>query len=141
RALGNPAGTLELATLNGSAWRRAEIPAVNAHATALGLAGLYAALLADDGRVLPRELLAQALAPQAVGFDRLVLQEATWTLGVRKDGSFVGMGGIGGSSGGLDAERGYAMAYVTRRLADHSRSDACYDALERCLLARPADLA
>jgi CubicO group peptidase (beta-lactamase class C family) len=136
RAVGNPAGMLELATLNGTAWRRAEIPAVNAHATARGLAGLYAALLADDGRVLPRALLAEALAPQAVGTDRLLQQEATWTLGFRLDGSFVGMGGIGGSSAGLDTERGYALAYVTRRLAGHDRGDACYDALERCLAER-----
>jgi CubicO group peptidase (beta-lactamase class C family) len=133
RALANPAGLLTLEVLNGTGWRTAEVPAVNGHNTARGLAGLYAALLAGDPRVLPSALLAEALAPQAVGLDRLLGEEATWTLGWRRDGGFVGLGGIGGSSAGMDLERGYALAYVTRRLAGHDRSNACYDALEACL--------
>ena len=32
--------------VNGEAWRRAEIPAVNGHATALGLARFFAGLVA-----------------------------------------------------------------------------------------------
>jgi CubicO group peptidase (beta-lactamase class C family) len=133
RALGNPAGLLDPVTLNGRGWRTHEFPAVNAHATARGLAALYATLLADDGRVLPHGLLAEALAPQAVGMDLLLRDEAIWTLGFRRDGSFIGMGGVGGSSAGMDPERGYAMAYVTRHLAGHDRGNACYDALEACL--------
>lgn len=35
RALGNPAGCLDLAVLNSPLWRAAEVPAVNPHATAL----------------------------------------------------------------------------------------------------------
>jgi len=107
--------------------------AVNGHGTARALAGLYAALLAADPRLLPSAILAEALAPQAVGPDRLLGQEATWTLGWRREGGFVGLGGIGGSSAGMDENRGYAFAYVTRRLAGHDRSNACYDALEACL--------
>ncbi len=133
RALGNPVGLLDRAVLNGAGWRTAELPAVNGHATARGLAALYAALLAADDRLLPAGLRAEALAPQAVGVDRLLAEETVWTLGFGRDGGFVGMGGIGGSSAGMDLDRGYAMAYVTRRLADHDRSNACYDALEACL--------
>jgi CubicO group peptidase (beta-lactamase class C family) len=133
RALTNPAGLLRLEVLNGARWRAAEVPAVNGHCTARGLAGLYALLLAGDRRVLPEALLAEALAPQAVGRDEVLGEEATWTLGWRREGSFVGLGGIGGSSAGMDEERGYALAYTTRRLAGHERSDACYDALESCL--------
>lgn len=133
RVLGNPHGLLDVGILNGTGWRRAQIPAVNGHCTARGLAGLYAALLARDPKLLPAGLLAEALSPQAVGPDRVLGEEATWTLGWRRDGGFVGMGGIGGSSAGMDEERGYALAYVTRRLAGHDRSNACYDALEACL--------
>ncbi|WP_432992855.1 serine hydrolase domain-containing protein [Dactylosporangium sp. CA-233914] len=131
RALGNPAGLLGTAVLNGPAWRTGELPAVNGHATAAGLAGLYQAL----PRLLPADLLAEALAPQYQGFDRLLEQDATWTLGWRRDEGWVGMGGIGGSSAGglLDDPAGYRMAYVTRHLAGHDRSDAMYDALEACL--------
>jgi len=90
-------------------------------------------LLTADPRVLPPGLLAEALAPQAVGVDLLLDEEATWTLGWRRAGGFVGLGGIGGSSAGMDTERGYALAYTTHRLAGHDRSNACYDALEACL--------
>ncbi|MEV6926614.1 serine hydrolase domain-containing protein [Dactylosporangium sp. NPDC051485] len=131
RALGNPAGLLDPAVLNGDAWRRGELPAVNLHTTARGLAGLYQALPA----LLPAALLAEALGPQAVGRDRLLEEDAVWTLGWRRDGDWVGMGGIGGSSaGGLLADPGgYRMAYVTRRLASHDRGNALYDAVEACL--------
>jgi CubicO group peptidase (beta-lactamase class C family) len=133
RALTNPSGLLTLEVLNGHPWRTAEIPAINGHCTARGLAGLYAALLAADPRLLPPTLLAEALAPQAVGIDQLLGEQATWTLGWRREGRFVGLGGIGGSSAGMDEERGYALAYTTRRLGGHDRSNACYDALEACL--------
>jgi CubicO group peptidase (beta-lactamase class C family) len=128
RALGNPEGLLALDVLNGHAWRTTQFPAVNAHCTARGLAALYDGLLRDRD-----PLLEEALAPQAVGHDRLLEEEATWTLGWRRDGTWVGMGGIGGSSAGMDESTGYALAYVTRHLADHDRSNACYDALEACL--------
>jgi CubicO group peptidase (beta-lactamase class C family) len=131
RALGNPAGLLEPAVLNGAAWRTGELPAVNGHATARGLAGLYE----DLPRLLPAGLLAEALAPQYEGFDRLLEEDAIWTLGWRRDENWLGMGGIGGSSAGgfLDDPAGYRMAYVTRHLADHDRSNALYDAVKSCL--------
>jgi CubicO group peptidase (beta-lactamase class C family) len=131
RALGNPAGLLDPAVLNGSAWRGGELPAVNGHATARGIAGLYQALPS----LLPADLLAEAFAPQAEGHDRLLEEDAVWTLGWRRDEGWIGMGGIGGSSaGGFLAEPGgYRMAYVTRHLADHDRSNALYDAVEACL--------
>ncbi len=131
RALGNPPRLLEREVLNGAGWRTSEIPAVNAHCTARGLATVYRALANHE--LLPRTLLDEALAAQVQGVDLLLGQEATWTLGWGRDGSFVGMGGIGGSSAGLDEEKGYTLAYVTRRLGTHDRSDACYDALEACL--------
>jgi CubicO group peptidase (beta-lactamase class C family) len=131
RALGNPAGLLDTAVLNGDGWRGGELPAVNLHATARGLAGLYQGLPS----LLPAGLLAEALAPQAVGVDLLLEEDAIWTLGWRRDEGWVGMGGIGGSSAGgmLDEPGGYRMAYVTRHLAGHDRSNALYDAVEACL--------
>jgi CubicO group peptidase (beta-lactamase class C family) len=129
RALGNPAGLLDVGVLNGSAWRTGEMPAVNGHATARGLAALYNAL----PRLLPADLLTEALSAQADGYDLLLREDAIWTLGWRRDGTWVGMGGIGGSSAGGDERTGYWMAYVTRKLAGHDRSNALYDAVEACL--------
>ncbi|MDG6101682.1 serine hydrolase domain-containing protein [Dactylosporangium aurantiacum] len=128
RALG-PAELLATGVVNGPLWRGGELPAVNCHATARGLATCYDRL----PELLPAPLLAEATGPQAVGFDRLLEQDATWTLGWRRDGAWFGMGGIGGSSAGSDESLGYSLAYVTRRLGDHDRGNAMYDALEAAL--------
>ncbi|MEV0127805.1 serine hydrolase domain-containing protein [Dactylosporangium sp. NPDC050688] len=131
RALG-PAALLATEVVNGPLWRGGELPAVNCHATARGLAASYTRL----PELLPAPLLAEATGPQAVGFDRLLEEDATWTLGWRRDGAWFGMGGIGGSSAGTDAAIGYTLAYVTRRLGDHDRGSAMYDAVEAALAAR-----
>jgi CubicO group peptidase (beta-lactamase class C family) len=128
RALG-PAALLATDVVNGPLWRGGELPAVNCHATARGLAGFYAGLHG----LLPPAVLAEAIGPQAVGFDLLLRQDATWTLGWRREGAWFGMGGIGGSSAGSNESFGYSLAYVTRRLGDHDRGNAMYDALEAAL--------
>jgi CubicO group peptidase (beta-lactamase class C family) len=128
RALG-PAALLATEVVNGPLWRGGELPAVNCHATARGLAAFYATL--PD--LLPQPLLAEAIGPQAVGFDLLLQEDATWTLGWRREDAWFGMGGIGGSSAGSDESFGYCLAYVTRRLGDHDRSNALYDAVEGAL--------
>jgi CubicO group peptidase (beta-lactamase class C family) len=129
RALANPRGLLEIDVLNGAGWRTSELPAVNGHCTAKGLATVYEEL----PNLLPAALLAEALAPQVDGTDQLLQEHAVWTLGWRRDGGWYGMGGIGGSSAGHDEEKGYTLAYVTRRLGTHDRSDACWDAIDQCL--------
>ncbi|MET7419505.1 serine hydrolase domain-containing protein [Dactylosporangium sp. NPDC005555] len=133
RALG-PAELLATEVVNGPLWRGGELPAVNCHATARGLAAFYEGLPG----MLPAPLLAEALGPQAVGFDRLLEQDATWTLGWRREDAWLGMGGIGGSSAGSDESFGYSLAYVTRRLGDHDRGDAMYDTLEAAITAQRA---
>jgi CubicO group peptidase (beta-lactamase class C family) len=129
RALGNPSGLLETDVLNGTGWRTSEIPAVNGHCTARGLAAVYE----DLPNLLPAGLLADAISPQVEGTDQLLQDHAVWTLGWRRDGGWYGMGGVGGSTAGHDEEKGYTLAYVTRRLGTHDRSDACWDAMENCL--------
>jgi CubicO group peptidase (beta-lactamase class C family) len=134
RALGNPAGCLDLAVLNGDAWRAAEVPAVNLHATATALVGLYANLLAGGAGLLDPGLVRELTATQFDGPDLLLERRVQWTLGMQgdDDGTW-GMGGIGGSVGYADPAHGYAFAYVTRRLGDHRRADILVDALHDCL--------
>src|SRR6185437_5784669 len=48
RAIANPPGAQDASVVNGEAWRAAEIPAINGHGTAHGIAGLYAALLRGE---------------------------------------------------------------------------------------------
>lgn len=138
RALDNPPGGRDVAMVNSDLWRAAEIPAVNLHATAAGLARLYAGLLAggtlDGVRLFSPELVAEATRVQYSGPDLLLDRPVDWTLGMQwePDGSW-GMGGIGGSSAWADPERGYTFAYATARLADHDRVEELVEALHSCL--------
>ena len=127
RSLTRPPGALDPAVLNGPAWRRCEFGAIGMHATARGLARAYAAWARPDGPVadlLGPDLWQQSLAPQVTGHDVVIDQEVSWSLTGQVDGDDAGMGGIGGSGAYLTVGGRYAVAYVTRRLADHARMDA-----------------
>jgi CubicO group peptidase (beta-lactamase class C family) len=127
-ALDNPPSLFHLDVINSEPWRRAEVAAVNAHATALGIARFYAGLLAggelDGVRVLSEETVAAMTTPQASGPDRLLAEDVTWGLGLNLDEGGWGMGGLGGSIGWADPDRDLAVAYVTTRMGDHDRSYA-----------------
>src|SRR5215207_6312571 len=125
-ALDNPPALAHVDVINSTAWRRAEVPAVNAHATARGIARFYAGLLGGGQlggvRALGERRVREMTAAQASGPDRLLGEHATWGLGVGLAEDGWGMGGIGGSIGWADPARGMAWAYVTTRLGDHERA-------------------
>jgi CubicO group peptidase (beta-lactamase class C family) len=132
--LAGPPGTLRhdaLGTLtddalvNSQAWRRAQIPAVNGHATARGLARFWA--LHAEGR-LPPDLV----RPAGTGLDLVLDRAVTWTFGsAQLDPDEVGMGGVGGSYAGRRPSAGLAWAFLTTVMADHDRAER----LEAALLA------
>jgi CubicO group peptidase (beta-lactamase class C family) len=121
RALGNPPGALDPAVVNSTAWRQAEIAAVNGHGTARSVAGLYVALT-QEGLLSPA-LLAEATRVQAEGVDRVLGLEAAWGLGFGIEPGGFGMGGVGGSFGWWCEEGGYAFAFLTGHVGDHDRGD------------------
>jgi CubicO group peptidase (beta-lactamase class C family) len=134
RCIGNPAGARDPAVLNSPLWRQAQIPAVNGHGTARAIARLYAALAGRlDRPVLGPALREEVLRPVKEGPDLLLGRDVAWGLGVQFEESYVGMGGLGGSDGLVDVERGYSYSYVTRRLADHARAVSLTDTFEACL--------
>src|SRR5262249_47713102 len=65
--------------VNSAAWRAAVIPASNGHASARGLARLYAALA--GGGLLSPETLARAVAPASEGPDRVLRHPTRFGLG------------------------------------------------------------
>ena len=137
RALGNPPGLLDLDAVNGPAWRRAEIPAVNGHGSARAVARLFAAL-SEGGtlggvRLLGDVMAREMAAVQCSGTDVLVGPGMSWGLGVGVEESGFGMGGLGGSYGGGDLARRFGFAYVTATMADHDRVDLVADAFEACI--------
>ena len=136
-------------------WRRAEIPAANGHATARGLATMYA-VLANGGehngvRLLSAEATAGVREGQGATVD-VVLGigngglPSEWALGYILSGdqclfgpnpvSF-GHGGYGGSFGMADPEAvaslGYVMNYMGNNLVGDPRQVALHTALYECL--------
>ena len=136
RALANPPGALDPEVVNGEAWRRAEVPAVNGHGTARSVAGLYVAL--RHRRLLSDATVEEMLTPTGVGFDRVVGSEVSWGLGVGLDPDGWGMGGTGGSFGWWCEPGGYALGFVTGHVADHDRGDRVENAVRAVLGLDPA---
>jgi CubicO group peptidase (beta-lactamase class C family) len=111
-----------------AAWRRAEIPSVNGHATAPALAMLMAAL-ACDGRIGALQALAPGVAAQAArerifGPDLVLPYQMSWGAGLMRnerlgiygpEGTSFGHSGWGGSCAFADPRRGVSGAYVMNR--------------------------
>lgn len=135
RATTNPPGALDARVVNSAAWRSAEIPAVNGHGSARGIAGLYAALL--RGELLSSTLLAEATTAQCEGRDLVFGHENAWGLGFGVDEEGFGMGGLGGSFGGASTRSGYAFAYVTGTMGDGAAGEALENTFRACLGLRP----
>jgi len=136
--LRGPAGTLRhrafgeglgSGLINSTAWRRAEIPAVNGHASARGLAAFYVALLADR--------LPQGVGDiGARGMDLVIGEPVAWSLaGGRIDGADVGMGGVGGQWAAARADTGLAWAFLTNAMGGWERAEAVETALLQCVAA------
>ncbi|MDQ0464858.1 CubicO group peptidase (beta-lactamase class C family) [Caulobacter ginsengisoli] len=126
-ALSNPQQDPE--SPNRREWRAAQVPAANGHASALGLAKLYAALVFDglDGvRVLSAGAVRRMLQP-AVGAGRVDMFlgfDDCWSMGMalNRPGIYgpnseaYGHSGWGGSFGCADPDAEVAIGYVCNRM-------------------------
>ena len=121
RATSNPPGTREPSVVNSAAWRAAEIPAINGHGTARGIAGFYAALM--RGELLSPATLRAAVSAQCSGVDAVFGHDNAWGLGFAVDEEGFGMGGTGGSYGGACVRGGYAIGFVTGSMGSHEREE------------------
>jgi CubicO group peptidase (beta-lactamase class C family) len=131
RAIANPPGAQEPAVVNGAAWRAAEVPAVNGHGTARGVAGLYSALL--RGELLSASVLQEATTTQCSGMDLVMGAENAWGLGFGVDDDGFGMGGLGGSVGWASTAGGYALGFVTATMGGHDRAGKVENAFRECI--------
>jgi CubicO group peptidase (beta-lactamase class C family) len=112
-----------LPDVNTASWRTSEIPAVNGHATALGLASFHQRLL--EGRLPPL-----VDRPGVTAHDRFVGEEVTWSLaGGRIDGDDIGMGGLGGQWAAARPSAGLAWAFLTSHVGDFDRAQRVEGAL------------
>jgi CubicO group peptidase (beta-lactamase class C family) len=131
RAIDNPPGSRDPEVVNSARWRAAEIPAINGHGTARGVAGLYAALL--EGRIVSPDLLREATTAQCKGNDAVFGHENAWGLGFAIDGDDFGMGGLGGSYGGAATDGGYAFGFVTGTMGGEEPAVEVENAVRACL--------
>ena len=132
------------------AWRRAELPAANGHATARGLARLFSLFatgeLADGDARLAPDTRDQASAQRIVGDDLVLPFYMSWGAGLirNKETSFYGPNpdafghsGWGGSCVFADDKEGLSFAYVMNRmgsdLAGDPRPKKIIEALYRAL--------
>lgn len=140
----NPPGYSSVGWVNEPRWRAAEIGSTSGHATATGIARLYAALL-EPGRLLSPELLAHATAVHSQGPCPILGEELAFGLGFtptsprrplgpnpRSFGHF----GTGGALGFADPDAGVAFGYVMNHVIPRWQSsrnraliDAVYEAL------------
>ncbi len=121
----NPTGISGFGTVNTRAWRAAQMPSTNGHATARGVARIYAALAcggAVDGiRLLRPETIAHAIAEASSGPDVVLRRPSRFGLGFqltrpesplgtspRSFGHF----GAGGALGFADPDARLAFAYT-----------------------------
>ena len=137
-ATDNPPGMLDAEVINGEAFRRAEVPAINGHGTARGVARFYALLAASGSlegrRVVSAASVARMTELQRAGPDLVFDFPARWALGVHSqaDGSF-GMGGLGGHVGMANPTHGIAIGYVKNRLSLDDPADSVLVAVARCV--------
>jgi CubicO group peptidase (beta-lactamase class C family) len=141
----NPPGLSGAGWVNSAAWRAAEIPSTNGHATARGVARVYAALArggAIDGvRILDRPVLDAAVCEQVSGHDRVLQRPSRFAVGFQltqperplgpNPGGF-GHFGTGGSLGFCDPDADVAFGYVMNDLGprwQNPRNKALIDAV------------
>jgi CubicO group peptidase (beta-lactamase class C family) len=145
----NPGGLSGGGIINEPAWRSAEIPSANAHASARGVARVYAALAAggtlDGTRVVDAAALADATAEHVYGHDLVLERPSRFGLGFQltqperplgTGTSAFGHFGAGGSLGFCDPESGVAFGYVMNQMGprwQNPRSRALIDAVYACL--------
>jgi CubicO group peptidase (beta-lactamase class C family) len=145
----NPPGLSGAGVVNTAAWRAAEVPSANAHATAAGVARVYAALAGGGAvggvRVVDPGALSEAVAEQVYGGDLVLRRPSRFGLGFqltqperplgpgrRAFGHF----GAGGSVGFADPDAGVAFGYVTSQMGPrwrNPRNRALIDAVFACL--------
>ena len=135
RAVSNPPGARDPAVVNSTAWRAAEVPAVNGHGTARAVAGLFVALA--EGRLLSEPLAREMAQPAVTGLDHVIGEQVTWGLGVGLDDDGFGMGGTGGSLGWHSTEGDYRLGFVTGLVAEHDRVTRVDNAVRGCLALPP----
>ena len=146
KAIANPRPVIDPALVNSRAWRGAEVPAANGHATARSLAALYGALATggelNGYRVLTPAGIKRAYTEQVNGPDLILGVVSRWGLGfalnqpaaqVGPNPRTFGHPGAGGSIGFADPDArvgfGYAMNQMGADALIDGRAASLFNAM------------
>lgn len=136
----NPPGYSSLGLVNTPGWRALPLGSTAGHASAAGIARIYAALL-EPGRLLSPDLLAHATSPRAHGRCPILGDDVTWGLGFQPTTPRRPLGpnprafghfGSGGALGFADPDTGLAFGYAMNHLIPRwqsTRNRALIDAV------------
>jgi CubicO group peptidase (beta-lactamase class C family) len=145
----NPPDFSGAGVVNTPAWRSAQMPSANMHATAAGVTRIYAALAAggtlDGVQVVARGALAEAIEEQVYGRDLVLERPSRFGLGFQlthlerpfgRGERCFGHFGAGGAVGFCDPDADLAFGYVTNQMGPRWRNprnkalmEACYACL------------
>ncbi len=126
KAFANPLSLMT--TANSCEWRRAQIPAANAHANAAALATIYGKLASGGGELLPEDYLSLCWQEQSFNEDQVLGLPLRFSLGFmlsqhsRPDCRYgrgvraFGHPGAGGCLGFADLDYQLGFGYVTNRM-------------------------
>jgi CubicO group peptidase (beta-lactamase class C family) len=136
KAIANPVPVIDPKLVNSRAWRAAQIPAANGHATARDLARLYGALATggnlDGRRILTPASIARASTEQAIGPDIVLGEKTRWGLGFALTQPETPLGpnprafghpGAGGSLGFADPDTRVGFGYVMNQMGSGALID------------------
>lgn len=138
----NPPGYSSIGVVNTAKWRAAQIGSTSDHASASGIARLYAAML-EAGALLSEDLLAEATSVRATGHCPILGQDVAFGLGFQPTTPARPLGpnprsfghfGTGGALGFADPDAGIAFGYVMNHVIPRwqsKRNRALIDALYR----------
>jgi CubicO group peptidase (beta-lactamase class C family) len=141
----NPPGYSSVGLVNSPAWRALQVGSTSGHASASGIARIYAALL-EPGRLMSPALLAEATAAQATGHCPILGETVTFGLGFQPttprrplgpNAHSFGHFGTGGALGFADPDAGVAFGYAMNHVIPRwqsTRNRALVDAVYASLL-------
>jgi len=150
KAIANPRPVIDAALVNSRAWRGAEVPAANGHATARALAALYGGLASggesNGYRVLTPASIKRAHTEQAYGPDLVLGVVSRWGLGFALNQPVTPLGpnprtfghpGAGGSLGFADPNARIGFGYTMNQMGPDAlidgRAAALFDAMYAAL--------
>jgi len=140
----NPPGYSSNGVVNSPQWRAAQVPSTNGHATAVGLARLYAALIGPAPLLSPA-LLAEATRVHSHGPCPVLGEDVSFGLGFTPTSARRPLGpnprsfghfGTGGALGFGDPDAGVAFGYVMNHVIPRwqsTRNRALIDAVFSCV--------